>query len=135
MPSATSSTDVPTASWTPVDDVAEGMAAIDRYPVVLKFDGLAAGKGVVIAPDEHAARATLEDFLVAQRFGPGRVLVEEHLVGDELSLLALCDGESALVMAPAQDYKRIFDDDEGPNTGGMGSYSPVPGVDADLIDE
>jgi phosphoribosylamine--glycine ligase len=127
--------DVPTASWTPVDDVAEGMAAIDRYPVVLKFDGLAAGKGVVIAPDEHAARATLEDFLVAQRFGPGRVLVEEHLVGDELSLLALCDGESALVMAPAQDYKRIFDDDEGPNTGGMGSYSPVPGVDADLIDE
>ena len=127
--------DVPTASWTPVDDVAGGMAAIDRYPVVLKFDGLAAGKGVVIAPDEHAARATLEDFLVAQRFGPGRVLVEEHLVGDELSLLALCDGESALVMAPAQDYKRIFDDDEGPNTGGMGSYSPVPGVDADLIDE
>jgi phosphoribosylamine---glycine ligase len=127
--------DVPTASWTPVDDVAGGMAAIDRYPVVLKFDGLAAGKGVVIAPDERAARATLEDFLVAQRFGPGRVLVEEHLVGDELSLLALCDGESALVMAPAQDYKRIFDDDKGPNTGGMGSYSPVPGVDADLIDE
>ena len=126
---------VPTAAWTPVDDVAEGIAAIERYPVVLKFDGLAAGKGVVIAPDEDSARATLEDFLVGQRFGPGRVLVEEHLAGEELSLLALCDGESALAMAPAQDYKRIYDGDEGPNTGGMGSYSPVPGVDAALVAE
>src|SRR5919108_5045923 len=135
MPSATSSTDVPTAAWTPVDDLREGMAAIDRYPVVLKFDGLAAGKGVVIAEDELSADVALHEFLVDQRFGPGRVVVEEHLEGEELSLLALCDGESALVMAPAQDYKRIFDDDEGPNTGGMGSYSPVPGVDADLIDE
>jgi phosphoribosylamine--glycine ligase len=126
---------VPTAGWTPVDDVAEGMAAIERYPVVLKFDGLAAGKGVVIAPDEAAARDALEDFLVRQRFGPGKVVVEEHLVGEELSLLALCDGESALVMAPAQDYKRIFDGDEGPNTGGMGSYSPVAGVTAELVEE
>jgi phosphoribosylamine--glycine ligase len=126
---------VPTAAWTPVDDVAEGMAAIDRYPVVLKFDGLAAGKGVVIAPDEATARAALEEFLVAQRFGPGRVVVEEHLAGEELSVLALCDGESAVAMAPAQDYKRIFDGDRGPNTGGMGSYSPVAGVDDDLVAE
>ncbi|HEX2102116.1 MAG TPA: phosphoribosylamine--glycine ligase [Solirubrobacteraceae bacterium] len=126
---------VPTAAWTPVDDIDAGMAAIDRYPVVLKFDGLAAGKGVVIAEDEPAAHVALHEFLIEQRFGPGRVVVEEHLVGEELSLLALCDGESAVAMAPAQDYKRIFDGDEGPNTGGMGSYSPVAGVDDQLVDE
>jgi phosphoribosylamine---glycine ligase len=120
---------VPTARWTTVDDVAAGMAAIERYPVVLKFDGLAAGKGVVIAPDEGAAREALGAFLVRRRFGAGRVVVEEYLAGEELSLLALCDGETAVPMAPAQDYKRIFDGDAGPNTGGMGSYSPVPGVD------
>jgi phosphoribosylamine--glycine ligase len=126
---------VPTAAWTPVDDVDEGMAAIERYPVVLKFDGLAAGKGVVIAEDEMTADVALHDFLVEQRFGPGSVVVEEHLVGEELSLLALCDGESALVMAPAQDYKRIFEGDQGPNTGGMGSYSPVAGVDEAMLEE
>ncbi|MEA2247860.1 MAG: phosphoribosylamine---glycine ligase [Solirubrobacteraceae bacterium] len=125
--------DVPTAAWTPVDDVEEGMAAIDRYPVVLKFDGLAAGKGVVIAEDEAEARRALHEFLVEQRFGAGRVVVEEHLEGEELSLLALCDGETAVAMAPAQDYKRIFEGDRGPNTGGMGSYSPVAGVDDDLV--
>jgi phosphoribosylamine---glycine ligase len=121
---------VPTAGWTAVDDVDAGMAAIERYPAVLKFDGLAAGKGVVIAAGEGEAREALEGFLVERRFGPGRVVVEEHLVGEELSLHALCDGERAVPMAPAQDYKRIFDGDRGPNTGGMGSYSPVAGVDA-----
>jgi phosphoribosylamine--glycine ligase len=126
---------VPTARWRAVDDVEAGMAAIERYPVVLKFDGLAAGKGVVIAADEQQARQTLEDFLVARRFGPGRVVVEECLVGEELSLLALCDGERALPLAPAQDYKRIFDRDEGPNTGGMGSYCPVPGVEPERVAE
>jgi phosphoribosylamine--glycine ligase len=126
---------VPTAAWSAVDDVEAGMAAIAAYPVVLKFDGLAAGKGVVIAADEGEARAALEDFLVARRFGPGRVVVEECLVGEELSLLALCDGERAVAMAPAQDYKRIFDGDEGPNTGGMGSYSPVPGVGPERAEE
>jgi phosphoribosylamine--glycine ligase len=126
---------VPTARWRAVDDVVAGMEAIERYPVVLKFDGLAAGKGVVIAVDEEQARATLEDFLVRRRFGPGRVVVEECLEGEELSLLALCDGERALPMAPAQDYKRIFDGDEGPNTGGMGSYSPVPGVGPERVAE
>jgi phosphoribosylamine--glycine ligase len=126
---------VPTARWSAVDDVAAGMAAISGYPVVLKFDGLAAGKGVVIAADEDEARSTLEDFLVARRFGPGRVVVEECLVGEELSLLALCDGERAVPMAAAQDYKRIFEGDAGPNTGGMGSYSPVAGVDDDRVRE
>jgi phosphoribosylamine--glycine ligase len=126
---------VPTARWSAVEDVASGLAAIDRYPVVLKFDGLAAGKGVVIAEDERQARATLEDFLVARRFGAGGVIVEECLEGEELSLLALCDGERAVAMAPAQDYKRIFDGDEGPNTGGMGSYSPVPGIGPERVAE
>jgi phosphoribosylamine--glycine ligase len=102
---------------------------------VLKADGLAAGKGVVIAADEDEARAALEDMLVQRRFGETSVLVEEFLEGEELSLLALCDGERALPMAPAQDYKRIFDGDRGPNTGGMGSYSPVPGIDEDLVAE
>jgi phosphoribosylamine---glycine ligase len=119
---------VPTAAWTVVETVEDGLAAIERYPGVVKFDGLAAGKGVVVAADEAQARAALEDFLVARKHGPGSVVIEEHLEGEELSLLALCDGERALPMAPAQDYKRIFDGDRGPNTGGMGSYSPVPGV-------
>ncbi len=119
---------VPTAAWSAVSSVDEGMAAISSYPVVLKFDGLAAGKGVVIAAGAEQARSTLVDFLEARRFGEGPVVVEECLVGEELSLLALCDGDRAVPMAPAQDYKRIYDGDEGPNTGGMGSYSPVPGI-------
>jgi phosphoribosylamine--glycine ligase len=120
---------VPTAAYAVVDTVADGMAAITGYPVVVKFDGLAAGKGVVIAADEAQAREALVSFLESRRFGAGNVVVEEHLVGEELSLLALCDGERAVPLASAQDYKRIFDGDEGPNTGGMGSYSPVPDVD------
>ena len=125
---------VPTAAWSAVDTVDAGMAAITSYPVALKFDGLAAGKGVVIAADEAQARAAFVQFLEERRFGAGQVVVEEYLDGEELSLLALCDGERAVALAPAQDYKRIFDGDEGPNTGGMGSYSPVPGVDQDQID-
>jgi phosphoribosylamine--glycine ligase len=120
---------VPTGGWTSVDTVAAGMAAITSYPAVLKYDGLAAGKGVVVAEDAATARATLEDFLVDHRFGTERVVVEEFLDGEELSLLALCDGVRAIPLAPAQDYKRIFDGDAGPNTGGMGSYSPVVGID------
>jgi phosphoribosylamine--glycine ligase len=118
---------VPTAAHTVVTSVDEGMAAIDRYPVVLKADGLAAGKGVVIASDELAARSALEEMLVAQRFGEMPVVVEEHLEGPELSLLALCDGERALPLAPARDFKRIGDGDTGPNTGGMGAFSPAAG--------
>ncbi len=121
---------VPTAAYEVVTSVEQGMAAIDRYPVVVKADGLAAGKGVVIAADEAQARETLEAFLVQRLHGTEQVVVEEFLDGEELSLLAICDGERAIPMAPAQDYKRIFDGDEGPNTGGMGSYSPVPGFDA-----
>ena len=119
---------VPTASYTVVSDPAAGMATIDRYPVVIKADGLAAGKGVVIAADEAGARDALEQLLLEHRFGTQQVVVEEYLRGEELSLLAVCDGASALPLASAQDYKRIFDGDQGPNTGGMGSYSPVPAI-------
>ncbi|MGB9183207.1 MAG: phosphoribosylamine--glycine ligase [Solirubrobacteraceae bacterium] len=120
---------VPTAAYTVVSDPEAGMAAITSYPVVIKADGLAAGKGVIIASDEAQARAALQDLLVARRFGTQHVVVEEFLAGQECSLLAVCDGETALPLASAQDYKRIFDGDQGPNTGGMGSYSPVPEVD------
>ena len=120
---------VPTASFAVADTVQDGMAAITGYPIVIKFDGLAAGKGVVIATDEDHAHETLVAFLEERRFGEGSVVVEEFLEGEELSLLALCDGKRAVPLAGAQDYKRIFDGDEGPNTGGMGSYSPVPDID------
>jgi len=126
---------VPTPDASVVSDVCEGLDAIQRYPVVLKADGLAAGKGVVIAENREQAAAALEAMLVERRFGDTEVLIEEFLEGAELSLLALCDGERALAMAPARDYKRIFDGDRGPNSGGMGSYSPVPGIDAARADE
>jgi phosphoribosylamine--glycine ligase len=122
---------VATAAWTRAATVEEGLAAIASYPAVLKADGLAAGKGVVIAAEETQARAALEAFLVEHRFGTQSVVVEEHLVGEELSMLALCDGERAIAMTPARDYKRIFDGDRGPNTGGMGSFSPVGGIDSE----
>ncbi|MFN8203890.1 MAG: phosphoribosylamine--glycine ligase [Solirubrobacteraceae bacterium] len=124
---------VPTGAWTSHTTMDSALAAIDRYPAVLKADGLAAGKGVIIAADESEARDALEQMLVARRFGDVPVVVEEHLEGEELSLLALCDGERAVPMAPARDFKRIGDGDTGPNTGGMGSFSPVDGIDVDAI--
>ena len=126
---------VPTASYTVVTDAAAGMAAIERYPIVIKADGLAAGKGVIIAQDETEAEEALRQLLVEHRFGTDQVVIEEYLEGEELSLLALCDGETALPLASAQDYKRIFDCDRGPNTGGMGSYSPVPAIGAERAAE
>jgi phosphoribosylamine--glycine ligase len=105
------------------------------YPAVLKADGLAAGKGVIICASEADAREAVEVFFGERRFGDTTVVLEEFLEGEELSLLALCDGENVVPLAPAQDYKRIFDGDEGPNTGGMGSYSPVPGFGPDEVAE
>ena len=122
---------VPTADYAVLTSRAEALErlASATYPLVLKADTLAAGKGVVICQDEQEARAAVEEMFTQQRFGKTDVVMEEFLEGEELSLLALCDGERAIPMAPAQDYKRIYDGDEGPNTGGMGSYSPVPGID------
>ena len=123
---------VPTAGYLVLHDRKEALEhlACASYPLVLKADALAAGKGVVICPTEADARAAVDEFFTERRFGETTVVAEEFLEGQELSLLALCDGERAIPMAPAQDYKRIFTGDEGPNTGGMGSYSPVPGFDA-----
>jgi phosphoribosylamine--glycine ligase len=122
---------VPTASHAVLRsrDEALDRVAGSSYPAVLKADGLAAGKGVIICATEDEAREAVDVFFEEQRFGETQVILEEFLEGDELSLLALCDGENVLPLAPAQDYKRIFDGDDGPNTGGMGSYSPVPGFD------
>jgi phosphoribosylamine--glycine ligase len=119
---------VPTASHKVLggrDEAVEHLSGAS-YPTVLKADGLAAGKGVIISASETEALEAVEIFFVERRFGKTAVVVEEFLEGEELSLLALCDGENVLPLAPAQDYKRIYDGDEGPNTGGMGSYSPVP---------
>jgi phosphoribosylamine--glycine ligase len=120
---------VPTAVYKVVQDAQAGLDAIERYPVVIKADGLAAGKGVIIAMNEGEAREALHALLVERRFDTTQVVVEEYLEGEELSLLALCDAQRAVPLASAQDYKRIYDGDQGPNTGGMGSYSPVPAVD------
>jgi phosphoribosylamine---glycine ligase len=128
---------VPTASHVLLRSREEAIEHLScaSYPAVLKADGLAAGKGVIIAADEREARAAAEVFFVERRFGETTVVLEEHLDGEELSLLALCDGENVVPLAPAQDYKRIGDGDAGPNTGGMGSYSPVPGFDRARADE
>jgi len=128
---------VPTASHAVLRsrEEARDHLACASYPAVLKADGLAAGKGVIIAASEAEAREATDVFFVEQRFGETEVVLEEHLEGEELSLLAICDGENVVPLAPAQDYKRIFDGDQGPNTGGMGSYSPVPEFDRERTDE
>jgi phosphoribosylamine--glycine ligase len=128
---------VPTAAHVVLTSRDQALDELARasYPVVLKADGLAAGKGVVICASQDEAREAIEVFFVERRFGETAVVLEEHLVGEELSLLALCDSENVLMLAPAQDYKRIGDGDEGPNTGGMGSYSPVPEADPTRVEE
>jgi len=128
---------VPTASHTVLRTREEALEhlACAPYPAVLKADGLAAGKGVIICESEAEAREAVDVFFTERRFGETTVVLEEYLEGEELSLLALCDGENVVPLAPAQDYKRIFDGDRGPNTGGMGSYSPVPGIDAARAEE
>ncbi len=129
---------VPTAGHVLLRNREQAMEEISdaSYPIVLKADGLAAGKGVIICEAEDDAIEALDVFFTERRFGAGvTVVLEEFLEGEELSLLALCDGENVVPLAPAQDYKRIFDGDEGPNTGGMGSYSPVPGFGAAEVEE
>ena len=128
---------VPTASHVLLHSREEALEHLagSAYPTVLKADGLAAGKGVIICQSEEEARAAVELFFTEQRFGSTTVVAEQFLEGEELSLLAICDGENVVPLAPAQDYKRIFDGDRGPNTGGMGSYSPVPGFGAAEVEE
>jgi phosphoribosylamine--glycine ligase len=128
---------VPTADYALLRSREEALErlASTSYPTVLKADGLAAGKGVIICQSEAEAREAVDVFFTERRFGSTTVVLEEFLEGEELSLLALCDGENVVPLAPAQDYKRIFDGDRGPNTGGMGSYSPVPGFGDPEIEE
>jgi phosphoribosylamine--glycine ligase len=117
----------------------EALCAADDlgYPVVIKADGLAAGKGVVIAENRTEAAEAIEDALIRGRFGESgrRVLVERHLTGEEASILAFVDGESSLLMVPSQDHKRALDGDLGPNTGGMGAYAPAPVVTPSMLGE
>ncbi len=128
---------VPTAAHILLRSREEAVEQLARtaYPTVLKADGLAAGKGVIICPGEAEARDAVDVFFTERRFGETTVVLEELLEGEELSLLAICDGENVVPLAPAQDYKRIFDGDQGPNTGGMGSYSPVPGFGQAEVEE
>lgn len=118
-------------------DAADAVSFLDELspPYVIKADGLAAGKGVTVAQDRAHAVAAIEDCLVNERFGAAGalVLIEEFLHGEELSLFCLTDGRTVVPLSPAQDFKRIFDNDEGPNTGGMGSYSPVPHIPPDTV--
>jgi phosphoribosylamine--glycine ligase len=123
---------VPTGRATRAGTLEDALAAIDEYgsPYVVKADGLAAGKGVLVTEERDAAVAHATHWLQY-----GVVLIEEFLGGQEVSLFLLSDGHNVLPLAPAQDYKRIFDGDEGPNTGGMGAYSPLPWLPAGFVDE
>jgi len=136
---------VPTARFETCDSAIAARAAVASgrfgYPLVIKADGLAAGKGVVIAPDRASADETIEAVMTDRRFGAAgeRVVIEECLQGPELSYFVLSDGERVVPLGSAQDHKRAFDNDEGPNTGGMGAFAPSPlcdrAMEARILDE
>jgi phosphoribosylamine--glycine ligase len=130
---------VPTAAYGVFEEVEKAVAFIDRagLPIVIKADGLAAGKGVIIAASRDEAVATVADMLSGNAFGEAgsRVVIEEFLTGEEASFLAFTDGKKILPLASAQDHKPVFDGDRGPNTGGMGAYSPAPVVTPAIHDK
>lgn len=127
---------IPTAASEEFTDAAKAVEYLRKhsYPVVIKADGLAAGKGVTIAADFAEAERAVRESMTDRVFGDAgsKILVEECLVGEEASLIAVCDGETAVCLASSQDHKRIFDGDQGPNTGGMGAYSPAPVVTPEI---
>ena len=131
---------IPTAAYETFSDPGAAHAYVDRLgaPIVVKADGLAAGKGVVVAATKEEAHAAIDDMLggntlgVAHNDGGARVVIEEFLQGEEASFIVLCDGKNVVAMASSQDHKRLKDGDEGPNTGGMGAYSPAPVVTPDV---
>ena len=125
--------DVPTAAYATFTDFEEAMDYVRKgsLPTVLKYDGLAAGKGVVIAETMEEAEATLRDMLLDTKFGEGRVVIEEFLTGEEFSLMCFVAGNKICPMPVAQDHKRAYDNDEGPNTGGMGAYTELPFITAE----
>jgi phosphoribosylamine--glycine ligase len=130
---------VPTARAEVFDDAATAIRALDQFgpPWVIKADGLAAGKGVAVTSDPAGAKATIEAVLVRGVHGDAgaRILLEEYLHGPEASLFALSDGRTVVPLAPARDYKRVDDGDQGPNTGGMGAYSPLPDFPESMVEE
>lgn len=119
---------VPTAAYRTFEDYDAALEYVRNgsFPVVLKYDGLAAGKGVVIPETFEDAGHTLKDMLLDDKFGKGKVVVEEFLTGPEFSFMCFVDGERVFPMALSQDHKRAYEGDKGPNTGGMGAYSPLP---------
>ena len=131
---------IPTAAYETFTDATAAHACVDRLgaPIVVKADGLAAGKGVVVAATKEEAHAAIDDMLggntlgVAHNEGGARVVIEEFLQGEEASFIVLCDGKHVVPLATSQDHKRLLDGDEGPNTGGMGAYSPAPVVTPDV---
>jgi phosphoribosylamine--glycine ligase len=126
---------IPTARATATQTLDEALAAIaGKYPTVLKFDGLAAGKGVAVCPDESSALAFLDEVFTQRRFGPGRVLVEDCLTGPEVSIFAAIVDDRYLIFTPARDYKRALDGDHGPNTGGMGAVASRQLVSSELLE-
>src|SRR3982751_6912571 len=123
---------LPSARYRSFESAREARAyvAAEKMPIVVKADGLAAGKGVVVATTREQANAAIDAMLSERRFGAAgsRVVIEEFLEGEEASFIVMCDGTHVLPLATSQDHKRLRDDDEGPNTGGMGAYSPAPVV-------
>ena len=131
---------IPTAAYETFDDEEKAIAylkANDTYPIVIKADGLASGKGVIIAQSEDEAIDTVKDMLEGHTFsGAGRsIVIEEFMEGEEASMLCFCDGTNVVPMISAQDHKRIFDFDKGPNTGGMGAYAPAPVMTKEMCEE
>ncbi len=125
---------VPTAAYRSFANYEEAMVYVrerNTYPAVLKYDGLAAGKGVVIAQNEKEADETLRDMLVGEAFGKGKVVIEDFLQGPEFSFMAFVHHHRVYPMPLSQDHKRVFDGDKGPNTGGMGAYTPLPFISAE----
>ena len=127
---------IPTARFRTFAQYEQARQYLDKVgvPIVIKYDGLAAGKGVVVALTTEEADEALRDMLLDNRFGQGKVVVEECLQGPEFSLMAMVNGEQVVPLAVAQDHKRAFDHDEGPNTGGMGAYTPVPVIPQEQIE-
>ena len=127
---------IPTAAYRTFEQYEEARAYLEAKgaPIVIKYDGLAAGKGVVVAMTMEEADNALKDMLLDNRFGKGKVVMEEFLQGPEFSLLTLVNGEQVVPLVIAQDHKRAYDGDKGPNTGGMGAYSPVPVIPQAQID-
>ena len=123
----------PTADFEIFDDAQKAKDFVKSYekPVVIKADGLAAGKGVIVCKNKDEANDAIDTILTKKSFGDAgsKIIIEERIDGVEASYIALCDGKIALPMATSQDHKRVFDNDEGPNTGGMGAYSPTPIID------